>query len=641
MSDDCCSSKQKTCCGTPATSVATTARGHEVDAHGDDALMISGHGHSQARSPPCREERPQTRNHAHDANKDTSSLCLAVVRENGADVVVFDASGKPRTFKYKGDGRKLCFNTHGNEMADDLLTPCFDEEGNHGVPEEDCFCGVDTPHLHAHLYDPSTCHEKEDGEDSTKKNGDRIDYLASQTLHPHDDDKLAGSVMNIGVSDSMPKECNSQEVTLRQRRKSNNKWRRMHQVQHDDHVDYLVHNSETGKLHLEHPCDDCGDNDVHGSFNPVGSRRLRRSDRDDIQVHFFEVASNPFSVLEYIHSAFEPKSDRVAAATPKAPKRTVARTETKTTGKSSIEPSSKKQTIVSSTLLCNRICCAAECPVITKILTPVPGVEKIMINVPLKQVIVKHNPFTVSATDLQDALNKENMGAAVKRDGAIAEGITTTTSPGTVGRSQFHVARICCASEIPAINSLVEPLVGVKTVTINTTTKAVYVDHEIGVLSAQDICDAINQDGFGAEIRFDAATSATSARSTFVQSSLTLETDTDPDTEVLTEFLRQFDSSQMESFFADVPSKKITVSHNPFCLTAPKIVELLESQTGLVASVAVDGADPKHWRFPKLMDQVDEHNLDEDEGHTYPKPTVVLSGIFWIVSMLHFVGGNW
>lgn len=248
--------------------------------------------------------------------------------------------------------------------------------------------------------------------------------------------------------------------------------------------------------------------------------------------------------------------------------------------------------------------------------------------------------MTISAADLEKALNKENMGATVKRDGAAEAGITAV--PDHVGRSQFHARGICCASEIPAISAIVEPMPGVKSVTINTTTKTVYVDHELAVVSAQTICDALNEQQFGAEVRFDAATSATSARSTFVQSTLTWNGEgdgVDPDTEVLTNFLRGFDATQMESFFVDVPARRINVAHNPFSLTAQTVAQILEQETGLVATVEVDGADPEHWKFPTIVDQID--GMEEDETPTYPKPTVILSGIFWIVSMLHYIGGNW
>jgi Cd2+/Zn2+-exporting ATPase len=52
--------------------------------------------------------------------------------------------------------------------------------------------------------------------------------------------------------------------------------------------------------------------------------------------------------------------------------------------------------------------------------------------------------------------------------------------------------------------------------------------------------------------------------------------------------------------------------------------------------VEVDGAANTKWEFPEVVeDEV------EVEPVKYPRPTVVLSGIFWVVSMLSFIGGNW
>jgi len=66
-------------------------------------------------------------------------------------------------------------------------------------------------------------------------------------------------------------------------------------------------------------------------------------------------------------------------------------------------------------------------------------------------------------------VNKECMGASIKRDGAVVAGIPHKNEM-PIGRSQFYVRNICCASEIPAINSIVEPMKRVTAVSINTTT---------------------------------------------------------------------------------------------------------------------------------------------------------------------------
>ena len=80
----------------------------------------------------------------------TSLLCIAVVRPDHSAVDVYDSKGKSRTFRAdpkavlsaagSNGGTKLCFSTHGaGNGADGLLSPCFDENGEHGEPEEGCF----------------------------------------------------------------------------------------------------------------------------------------------------------------------------------------------------------------------------------------------------------------------------------------------------------------------------------------------------------------------------------------------------------------------------------------------------------------------------------------------------------------------
>ena len=190
-----------------------------------------------------------------DEEAQNHTLCLAVVRENGADLVLFDATGVPRSFTYSGDAGKLCFSTHGADAVDDLLTPCFDEDGNHGAPDEGCFCGVDTPHLHAHLHDPKKC------EDETKTNAQGesdVQYLAQLTLYPTHDSEQQEPLVNMAVSAQLPKQCNSEELSRRMGEHGLShgsiRQRRMHKIQHGDHEDFLVHNETTGDLTLEHPC---------------------------------------------------------------------------------------------------------------------------------------------------------------------------------------------------------------------------------------------------------------------------------------------------------------------------------------------------------------------------------------------------
>lgn len=49
----------------------------------------------------------------------------------------------------------------------------------------------------------------------------------------------------------------------------------------------------------------------------------------------------------------------------------------------------------------------------------------------------------------------------------------TEDGSSSIGRSQFHVQKICCSAEIPQINHILKPMEGVTNVAINVTTKMV------------------------------------------------------------------------------------------------------------------------------------------------------------------------
>lgn len=528
---------------------------------------------------------------------------------------------------------------------------------------ESCFCGVDTAHLHAHLRQPDCDTTKGKTKKHNQGNLDdtKVGYLASQILHPAEDEIPETNMMvNMEVSDQLPNVCNNDVIVgdhpeLRPREGS----KRVHKVQHDDHIDYLVHNPETGHLHLEHPsCKSCGKDDIHGKFNPVGKRRLNH-----VQVHFFEVAPRPFNVLDHIKDLFEVNSDRVNAV-----ENIMIKHDHEDRQKRhhrhehdhhhehghhhharpiSVSPTAEKTEkvrVVRSTLKCPQICCAKEAFMVESVLKPIQGIEKLRINVPLKQVLVDHDVDRITADEIAKSLH--SFGASVLRDGG--DGVSSQVN--VVGRSQLYVQNICCASEIPAINSILGKLPGVKHISINTTTKLVYIDHVPTTISANDLCEVLNKEGFGAEVRVDAADSlaAANAHSVFVQSTLLLQDDViESDIEALTLFLQSFvDSSQMEKFVVDVPAKNIIVVHNPFCLTAPKIAELVTKSTPMKATVLIDGADPSRWKFPEtLREKKSEKDhiegMEKDEKMTYPRFNVIISGVLWVISLLSLIGGKW
>ena len=628
-------------------------------------------------------------------SNDADRLCLAVVRENGSDLLLFDTAGTSQAFRLSDSPVKLCFSTHGYDAAANLLTPCFDEHGLHGVPDKGCVCGLETPHVHAHVHDPNTC-------DGCHSQIEDISFLLKLTLHPFN-----GERFELEESDKLPNHCNSVKLTghllnattpLHFGHGASVLGKRMHQIQHGDHFDYLVHNEKTGELLLEHECNDCGGNDLHGKFQCISERRY-----GNVKLHFFEVAASPFDVFDFLATYFDTASaDRVHVAcqmmAPRAPspgrghdgahthdhhhaskdKNDNAHEHKECTNKkekkccksgncavktADVLPLPKKSKCCSagkscgapkpshhsnivgvdsihhapevltarSTFVCKKICCAAEIPMINSVLEPLPGIKKIMINVPLKNVTVDHIPNDITADDIANVLNKNHFGASITRDGGKHIAVTSSST----GRSAFFVQKICCASEIPAITNICEPIPGVTKVSINVTTKMVYVDHDVTVISAQGIADALNFERFGAHIKHDAGDDCMSPFQTFVKSIITITEPTEKKTEQLKTFLVKYDQLQLKAFVVDTKSANFTVEHNPFLLPARKIVQTIQRELGFDTTVEMNGGDDAKFNL---------HDNDGDivdEGTSNPTLPTIACGIFWLISMLAFIGGNW
>ena len=79
-------------------------------------------------------------------------------------------------------------------------------------------------------------------------------------------------------------------------------------------------------------------------------------------------------------------------------------------------------------------------------------------------------------------------------------------------RSQFYVQGICCASEIPAVRKIVKPLTGVSKLNINLTTKVVHVQHDVSLIQATVIAQALTTQGFPTQIQKDGAHMAQAKR---------------------------------------------------------------------------------------------------------------------------------
>lgn len=178
----------------------------------------------------------------------------------------------------------------------------------------------------------------------------------------------------------------------------------------------------------------------------------------------------------------------------------------------------------------------------------------------------------------------------------------------------------------------------------------VYVDHEVDLISASDLANALNKEGFGAVTKKDGAVALDQmagiptdvfVESTFDLASVLNETngsDKEKVACVIQACLDQkFAEAQIKSVSVNEGEKMLAVEHNPYYLTAAGIVEVLASHAYDV-QVLSDGSADGMWALSLMKE--DTHDTIEQQSSTV-RWTVVLSGIFWIISMFSYIGGNW
>ena len=346
----------------------------------------------------------------------TSISCLAILSPDNSTLDVFDVKGQSKKFILNNNGRmkkdlsneKVCLATHhgNNNMAsgrnddiDMLITPCFNKHGVHDGPDEGCPCGEEEPHIHAHIYNPDICGIDDCCmDDATRKKATNWNFLSQLTYYLEDDsgkgdaNKKAGHT-HMPINESLPAHCNSTDIAnhlsqrglklshwLTFRNRGRNEERcydtncgvasckdHMYPIQHEDHVDFLIHNETTGALHLEHPCKQCGENDLHGTFRLMSTRSWVTEEDLHINLHFFQVHEEPFRILDVLSDLFELESARTQHARVQVVEDTSSRV-----GRSNF-------------YVKEGLCCASEVPQIKAILRPLDTVEVISVNTTTKQ----------------------------------------------------------------------------------------------------------------------------------------------------------------------------------------------------------------------------------------------------------------
>jgi len=521
--------------------------------------------------------------------KKTSTLtCLAIVRPDNSAIDIFDTRGKSQTFVFNNrrikdlSDKKLCFSTHGklNDDIDMMVTPVFNSKGEHDELDEFCPCGEEDPHLHAHIYNPEICGVDDCCmTDAIQKKSSNWNFLSQLTFYLDDGkDKKGGEHTHMPINDHLPSQCNSGDMqnqlsqrglklshwlTFRNGGRTNTQERcnnqacgdasckdHLYPIQHEDHVDFLIHNEETGALHLEHPnCESCGDSDIHGRFRLLHTRSWMVDKETKLNLHFFQVHKEPFRLLDVLTGLFELESSRVQVAT---------------------------RPLTAETLV----------------------------------------------KDLASRVGRSNL---LIKDG------------------------MCCASEVPQIENILNPLDSVEVISVNPTTKRAVVDHNVDVISAEDIANVLTNQGFATVVKIDAvvAMEQTGAGiptdvyviSEFDLTSIMEDANKGKIGEVIQACLEQkFTDKKVKDISVNEEEKLLSIEHNPYYLTAPGVVRYLSKLGYDYVKILSDGGADGMWAISSTKLDTEERI---DEQSTSVRWPVILSGVFWLISMLSFIGGNW
>jgi len=152
-------------------------------------------------------------------------------------------------------------------------------------------------------------------------------------------------------------------------------------------------------------------------------------------------------------------------------------------------------TVVRSTIVCKGICCSSEVPELLSILEPLKGVAEVKVNVPLKHVIIDHDSQIISATTIVNILNDELFPSTVQRDGGA--------SLPSIVKSAFNTKGICCSSEVPQVQKILDAYEGIVSVHVNVPVKRITVEHDCKLVSATQIAKILTGESFETVVEKD------------------------------------------------------------------------------------------------------------------------------------------
>ena len=156
------------------------------------------------------------------------------------------------------------------------------------------------------------------------------------------------------------------------------------------------------------------------------------------------------------------------------------------------------------------------CAVLESLLKPVQGIVSVKVNLndhtngssAVRSTVLVHHDASTTDADLLHTLRAGGYPARIVQRGYAHEAVfgaqdeTAGHDDVTIVRSTFYLQGICCSSEVPSVRKIVKQHVvdGVHSLSINITTRRVYVQHDCNTVSAQQLADTWTRYGFPAQI---------------------------------------------------------------------------------------------------------------------------------------------
>ena len=203
---------------------------------------------------------------------------------------------------------------------------------------------------------------------------------------------------------------------------------------------------------------------------------------------------------------------------------------------------------------------------------------------------------------------------------------------GKVGESKFHVDDIC-DEELEEIQIILNKLDGIEEIQMDIQSETLLVKHNADVITADDIEQKLTSTGFLTDVEYDFT-------SRMGQSKFHIDDLCENEMDEIKTILKKLNGIQ-DDVQVDIGSEMIMVHHDANKIMAEEISRKLTAN-GFLTDIEYDfTTEPMVPQDNTVIDTAadDNHNMLEEDT-AYPRPTVMLAGLFWLLSMISYVGGT-